>query len=432
MVWDPAAPGDDCLNLNVWTPDPGHTGLPVMVFIPGGMFEVGTGATYDGSRFARDGVVCVTINYRVGPEGFLLLEGGPPNLGLQDQVAALRWVRENIAAFGGDPDTVTVFGESAGAMSIGSLLAMPMADGLFRRAILQSGAADRVISADESLRIGRRLAARLGVPATPEAIASIPVERTIATAAALKGELLAMPDPSAWDVEVIASMLPWQPAVDGAVLPRRPIEAIRAGASAGVDVITGSNTEDWALFAMANGSLGRVTDESLAGPLAAGGFETAAAYGIEGERLDAYRAAYPDLPAGLVLAVIETDWWCRVPSLRLAEARVGQAGETFMYEFGWHSPIAADVGACHALELPFVFDTFDLGPNQMLGAMLGPEPPQELADAMHGAWVRFAATGDPGWPAYEPGRRATMRFDTVSRVVDDPRAFERALWGVGA
>ena len=145
MVWDPAEPGEDCLNLNVWTPDPGASGLPVMVWIPGGMFEVGTGATYDGSRFARDGIVCLTINYRVGPEGFLYLADGEANLGLQDQVAALEWVRENIAAFGGDPANVTIFGESAGAMSVGTLLAMPRAEGLFRRAICQSGAADRVI-----------------------------------------------------------------------------------------------------------------------------------------------------------------------------------------------------------------------------------------------------------------------------------------------
>src|SRR5512139_4097632 len=148
MVWDAAEPGEDCLNLNIWTPDPSATGLPVMVWIPGGMFEVGTGATYDGSRFARDGIVCVTINYRVGPEGFLYLADGDANLGLLDQVAALEWVRDNIAAFGGDPSNVTIFGESAGAMSVGTLLAMPCAAGLFRRAICQSGAADRVIPAD--------------------------------------------------------------------------------------------------------------------------------------------------------------------------------------------------------------------------------------------------------------------------------------------
>ena len=135
-----AASSEDCLNLNVWTPDPGAAGLPVMVWIQGGMFELSSTAAYDGSRFARDGVVCVVINWRPGAEGFLYLGDGIANVGLLDQVAALEWVRDNIAGFGGDPDNVTVFGESAGAMSIGALLAMPAARGLFHRAILQSGA----------------------------------------------------------------------------------------------------------------------------------------------------------------------------------------------------------------------------------------------------------------------------------------------------
>ena|SRR5829696_2827515 len=142
--WDVLIPergplGEDCLNLNIWSPDPGSAGLPVMVWIPGGMFEAGSGASYDGSRFARDGIVCVTINWRVGAEGFLYLGDGDVNLGLLDQVAALGWVREDIAAFGGNPANVTVFGQSAGAMSVGTLLSMPRAEGLFRRAIAQSG-----------------------------------------------------------------------------------------------------------------------------------------------------------------------------------------------------------------------------------------------------------------------------------------------------
>ncbi len=148
-----ASPGEDCLNLNIWTPDLGTARLPVMVWIPGSAFQYGTAATtfYDGSRFARDGVVCVTINYRVGPEGYLYLGGRDEdaNRALLDQIAALQWVRENIAAFGGNPENVTVFGESGGAMSIGVLLSMPRAEGLFRRAILQSGAAHPLISADD-------------------------------------------------------------------------------------------------------------------------------------------------------------------------------------------------------------------------------------------------------------------------------------------
>nr|WP_224760581.1 carboxylesterase family protein [Salinibacterium sp. ZJ450] len=174
-----AAPAEDCLNLNLWTPEPGATGLPVMVWIQGGMFELSSTAAYDGSRFARDGCVCVVTNWRPGAEGFLYLDDGIANVGLLDQVAALEWVRENIAAFGGDPRNVTVFGESAGAMSIGMLLSMPRAEGLFRRAILQSGAAHLVTPAVDARKIAEYLAEQLGVPATRAAIAAVGVDRLL-------------------------------------------------------------------------------------------------------------------------------------------------------------------------------------------------------------------------------------------------------------
>ena len=430
MVPDPAVPGEDCLNLNIWSPGAGSSGLPVMVWIPGGMFEVGTGASYDGSRFARDGVVCVTINYRVGAEGFLYLEDGTANLGLLDQVAALEWVRDNIAAFGGDPDNVTIFGQSAGAMSVGTLLSMPGAKGLFRRAIAESGAADRVVSADVALRIGRELAQRLGVPATRDAIAAVPFDRLIAAQSELKAVMLAHPDPTRWGTDVVASALPWQPVVDGEVIPGYPVDEIAAGAAADVDIIVGSNTEDWQLFAVTNGIVGQVPDEVLAGDIADNGYRAVAAYRMPPEEtLAAYRAAHPDADGGQLLSTIQTDWWCRIPAMRLADAHAHGQAATYMYEFAWPSPVANGLfGACHALEIGFVFDTLDKGPAQMLGPLLGIDPPRSLATAMHGAWVAFAKTGDPGWPKYELDRRATVRFDVTSRVVDDPRASERALW----
>ena len=338
MVWDPAEPGEDCLNLNIWTPDPAAHGLPVMVWIPGGMFEVGTGASYDGSRFARDGVVCVTINYRVGPEGFLYLADGYANLGLLDQVAALEWVRDNTAVFGGDPANVTIFGESAGAMSVGTLLAVPRAEGRFRRAIAQSGAADRVVPAENALRIGRELAARLGIEATRDTFAAVPPDRLLFAAAELKGEMVAEPDPARWGLAVVASMLPWQPVIDGDVLPAHPVDRIAAGSAARVDVMVGSNSDDWKLFVIANGSLDRVTDEILAGRVVDHGFETAAAYGIAADALAAYREEYPIAGSGELLAVIETDWWCRIPALRLAEAHASSSRGTYMYEFAWSAP----------------------------------------------------------------------------------------------
>src|SRR5438876_7691670 len=181
LLPEPALPGEDCLNLNIWTPDPGGAGLPVMVWIHGGAFSNGSGAIpqYDGSRFARDGVVCVTINYRLGADGFLYLDDGIANLGLLDQVAALAWVQENIAAFGGDPNNVTIFGESSGGMSVATLMAMPRATGLFRRAIAQSGAGHHVISPATAQRIGQYLAEKLGVEPAREAIGTVPIKRLV-------------------------------------------------------------------------------------------------------------------------------------------------------------------------------------------------------------------------------------------------------------
>jgi carboxylesterase type B len=359
----------------------------------------------------------------------MYLADGDANLGLLDQIAALEWVRDHIAAFGGDPDNVTIFGESAGAMSIGTLLSVPRADGLFRRAITQSGAADRVLPAEIGLRMSRFLAGQLGVEATREAMAAVPPDRMLMASAALKADLAADPDPARWGEAVVASLLPWQPVIDGHLIPEQPVERIARGASGGVDLMVGSNTDDWRLFVVANGSMERVTDAILAGPVREFGFEAAAAYGVSGEALAAYRSAYPDATPAEVLAAIETDWWCRLPAIRLAEAHASARAATYMYEFAWPSPaMGGTFGACHALEIPFVFDGLDLGFAQMQGALLGSEPPQGLADTMHRAWVDFATTGDPGWPRYDLDRRATMRFDVVSRVVDDPRSFERSLW----
>jgi para-nitrobenzyl esterase len=432
LLFDPAVPGDDCLNLNIWTPDPDAAGLPVMVWSPGGSFHFSSGGSYDGSRFARDGVVCVTINWRTGADGFLYLGAGDAgaNLGLLDQVAALTWVRDNIAAFGGDPDRVTVFGESAGAMSIGVLLAMARAEGLFRRAVLQSGAAHHVIAADDAARIGARFAEILGVPATREALAQVPVDRFLEAQAQVDAEVLASPDRARWGPEVVASTMPFHPVVDGDVVPDEPIARIAAGAAAGVDLLVGTNSDDWRMFPFLGGVVDQVTDEMLAGPVERYGSWSLAAFGLPANgALGSYREAHPGASPGDLLADVLTDWWVRVPAVRLADAHAPAPAGTFMYEFTWPSPaFDGRLGACHALEIPFVFDTLDLGRGQMMGGALGERPPQQLADAMHAAWVRFAADGDPGWPRYDLERRSVQRFGIEPRVVEDPYARERILW----
>lgn len=420
LIPEPVIPGEDCLNLNIWSSYPGQANLPVMVWIHGGAFANGTGATptYDGSRFARDGVVCVTINYRLGVDGFLFLGDDSANLGLLDQVAALTWVQENIAAFGGDPQNVTIFGQSAGGMSVGTLLSMPLAKGLFRRAIAQSGAGHHAIAPETARGIGQYLAERLGVAPTHEALAGVPVDRLLQAQVELSAEVFAHPDPQRWG-EVAANLMPFEPVIDGKTLPIRPIDALAAGAGADIDVMVGTTTEEERLFIVPNGSIDFITEEVLAG--------TVAAYGLPVEQTIAtYRAARPDARAGDLFEAIVTDWFFRIPAIRLAETHTRGSGSTYMYEFAWRSPqFDGRLGACHALELPFVFDTLD---KEGFEGLMGNNGPQSLADAMHAAWVSFATRGDPGWRQYDSTRRATMCFNITQELLNDPRSAERVLW----
>jgi para-nitrobenzyl esterase len=421
LLPDPIIPGEDCLNLNVWTPGTGGCGLPVMVWIHGGAFVNGSGAvpTYDGTRFARDGVVLVTVNYRLGVDGFLFFEDGANNRGLLDQLAALEWVQENIAGFGGDPGNVTVFGESAGAMSIASLLACPRSAGLFGRAILQSGAGHHAITPATARLVAGELGGRLGVAPTREELAAVPLDRLTAAQAEVTQEAQLAPDPQRWG-EIAANFMAFEPVVDGEVLSELPIRAIAGGAAPGVEVLAGTTSDEHRLFLIPNGVADGVEDAGVAG--------LAAAYGLDVEAaLRCYRAHAPGATPGEVLADVMTDWFFRIPAVRLCEARVAGGGRAFQYEFAWRSPqYDGRLGACHAIELGFVFDNLD----QETGVpMLGSDPPQQVADDVHGAWIAFATSGDPGWPAYDTGRRAVMRFHApASEVVGDSAAERRALW----
>jgi para-nitrobenzyl esterase len=349
--------------------------------------------------------------------GPLYLSDGVANLGLLDQIAALEWVQENIAAFGGDPFKVTIFGESAGAMSVATLLSMPRAKGLFHRAIVQSGTAHNVTSPSTATRIGRRLAEKLGVEAKREAIAATSPERVLRAQAQLRDDLLTHPDPAFWG-EVALISLPSQPTVDGETIPDRPIDRVLAGAAADIDLLVGGNTEETRLFLLSDGSIDRITDEVLLAMMAT--------YGLPAEpALSTYRAAHPGASVGDLFSAIQTDWYRRIPAIRLADAHATNASaSTYMYEFAWRSPqVGGRLGAAHGV-VPFVFDTLGLGTEPLLGS----DPPQSLATAMHAAWVAFAAGGDCGWPKYDPTRRLTMHFDTTWEVVDDPMAVALALW----
>lgn len=426
LLPEPDLPGEDCLHVNVWTPDTrgadspvdAREPAPVFVWIHGGSFQNGSNAVpvYDGAAFARDGVVAVTVNYRLGVDGFAHLDGAPDNRGLLDQVAALRWVRDNIAAFGGDPARVTICGESAGAMSVVTLTAMPAAEGLFHRVIAQSGAGHHVLHPGSATKITDALAGLLGVEPTAAALARVPLPALLAAHLDLVGIVGKDPDPAKWG-EVAANMMPFEPVVDGDSLPGVPHALIAAGQGADVDLLIGHNDDEHGLFLH---PLLDVVDEDQV-RLALAMFGAAdGAYETYAERTGSSR------PGDLLVAAV-TDWFFRVPALRLVEARLAHGRDSHVYEFGWRSPAhGGAMGACHALEIGFAFDTLDVPEGR---ALVGDAPPQALADDMHAAWVRFVVDGDPGWPSYGPERR-TRRFGghDDGAVLADPEPERRLLW----
>jgi para-nitrobenzyl esterase len=417
-VTDKVASGEDCLTLNVFAPAPGFGGgkHPVMVWVHGGAFIMGSGSTplYDGGSFAAEGVVVVTLNYRLGLPGLLYLGDLAPgraegNYALLDQVAALRWVAANIAGFGGDPDAVTVMGESAGAISIASLLAMPAARGLFHRAILQSGASALwPTSRADATGLARRVLGELGC--TVGQLAELPIERVLEVQARISEGI------------GVGSLAPY---IDEATLPAAPLELIRAGAAAGIPLLLGTNRDEWTLFEV---FLGEVTIDAFKAPLRA-------RLGSRIEPLlDAYRADRADRSDRLAWLDLVGDTVFRIPMIRLAEAQAALGAPVYAYRFDWRSPaFGGRLGAGHALELPFVWNRLDLPVSQIL---IGADAPrsQALATAVHATWVEFIKTGEPNrgglpaWPPYEATRRATLRIDRESEVVDDPGGAARALW----
>jgi para-nitrobenzyl esterase len=412
---------EQCLYLNVFTPAVDDKVRPVMVSIHGGGFTAGAGSIpwFNGSRLVRAGdLVVVTINYRLGALGFLSVEGfpGSGNNGIRDQIAALRWVKDNIAAFGGDPSNVTIFGESAGGMSVGTLLGTPSASGLFHRAIPQSGAASTVHSLDEAASVTARLMESLGVKSA-EALLDVPVDRLLAAQQAVA---------AAGDAET--SILPFRPVIDGVVVPAPPLDAVRAGAAADVPLLAGTTTDEWNLFAVMEAGRHPLDEARL--------LRRAARFAGDRARelVDLYRSSRPDATPSQVWAAVVTDWFFRMPAVRLASAQAGHQPHTYMYEFGYRSTaFDGALGACHAIDLPFVYDNLDAGGVAML---LGPvdEGTRALAAATSRAWLAMARTGVPAhdglpdWPQYSSESRPVMFLDRERTVVLDPGSQERQFW----
>jgi para-nitrobenzyl esterase len=422
-----AGRAEDWLTVNVWTPDITTSGLPVLVWIHGGAYLFGSSAeaVYDGHKFAMSGTVLVTCNYRLGVEGFAEIPGAPANRGLLDLVAVLRWVRENAAGFGGDPASVTVFGESAGAGAVAALLAMEDARGLFRRAIAQS-VPGTFFTPELAADITGAIAAQAGLPATYDALAAADPGVLAGASMAVTTRMKQFPR---WG-PVRLTDTPFSPVVDGTVLTRAPWRALLSGAARDVDLLTGHNRDEYRLFIVASGRLGKITDQEAATVLDAFAPGPAGTAG--------YRGSYPEAGAGSLFELAFSDWLFRMPTLHLAQAHAASGGRTFLYELRAGAPALDGVlGACHALDVPLVFGPGrpggprDPGGPGITDLLLGDHPPAgllALGDLMRGEWVRFASRGDPGWPAYGTRERITRIYDVPPDVGPYPEERSMRLW----
>ncbi|WP_315761611.1 carboxylesterase/lipase family protein [Sphingomonas sp. Y38-1Y] len=400
-------PGDDYLTLDVLRPA-GASGRPIMVFVHGGGFVLGAkdAPVQDGSSFARDGIVYVAINYRLGIDGFLPIPGVPTNLGLRDIVAALKWVNAHAEALGGDAANVTVFGESAGAMAIADLVTSPLAQGLFRRAIIQSGHGGMTRAVPVAERLTRKLAAVLKITPDRAGFAGVAPEAALDAMEKLAQPTARLDLRDEHGREPVFGISRFVPVHGDDVLPKRPHAALADGAGADIDVLIGSNAEEMNLYFVPTGVLPRIR-RSLAWWLLRrsqpGAWRVLNAYGAGRE------------PAGAVLLRALSDLVFRWPARRFAEEH---RGRTWMYEFEWGSPRYADqLGASHGMELPFVFDSLSTtsGPE----GLCGEAPPQALADRIHATWVRFATDGTLPWPQFSREQRHVHQL-AADRTIEEP------------
>lgn len=410
--------GEEWLTVNVWTPDLTASGLPVLVWFHGGAYLVGSGAdpVYDGTSLAMSGVVLVSCNYRLGFEGWADIPGVPANRGLLDQAAALRWVRKNVARFGGDPSNVTVFGQSAGAGSVAALLAMPAAVGLFRRAVASS-VPGTFFGPDLAAEVTAAIAEEAGVQPAYDALAALSPVSLVRASAAVTARMGEMPQLG----PVASTLTPFSPVVDGQVLPRSPWRALLSGAARDVDLLTGHNLDEFRLFIALGGRTGAIADADARDALAT--------FAPWPDGPVAYRRAYPDVTAERLYEIVNSDWLFRMPTLHLAQAHAASGGRTYLYELRAPAPAGGlMLGACHGLDVPLVFGTSGQGTAEFL---TGRRPPSEFAalgDLMRAEWVRFASRGDPGWAAYGTGNRTTRIYDMPADIVSYPEEKSMRLW----
>jgi para-nitrobenzyl esterase len=422
----PEPQSEDCLFLNIWTPASDDSSRPVMVWIHGGGFNMGSSSqpTYWGDVFAARGdVVLVSINYRLGLLGFLNLKeatGGKipasGNEGLLDQIAALKWVRDNIRAFGGNPSNVTIFGESAGGMSVGCLLAMPEAKGLFHKAIMESGTGVMARPLDSCAAVSRDFLKRSGLKNDDIAgLKALPVARILSI---LSDLTLAVP----------ARATPVAPVIDGTVIPGRPLEIARAGGGLKVPILVGNNLEEMKIMLLRLPDILKLDEAGLVsrmGPIVPEKYMSRLLETYKNARLKRGESIAPFE----ILSAVQTDISQRIPAVRLAEAYCQNGQPAFNFIFNWKSPALGGIlGACHTLELGFVFGKYR--DNQVYGSGPGLDV---LSGKIQDAWIAFARNGNPScdslgsWPVYYPGRKVMM-LGPACEVKDAPYEEERQLW----
>lgn len=420
------AEGEDCLVLNVWTPAVGGNSgskRPVMFWCHGGGFATGSGSSpdNDGTNLARRGdVVVVTVNHRLNVLGFGNLSEfsrdfeASGDAGMLDIVQALKWVRANISQFGGDPNTVTIFGQSGGGRKVETLLAMPSAKGLFHRAIIESGAAIKVVDRDVAVRDSEKLLAKLGIEKTNvRDLQRLPVEKIMAAYFAVMKE-----NPGA-DQSIVG----FSPTVDGKILPQHPFHPNASPVSADVPVMIGCTRTEMTLFSLNDASAFSLDDEAMRARV------KDLLGGEAPSMIDLYRKLNPGASPSDIYFLIASDYRYGAPTMKIAERRAGLGkAPVYLYYFTWETPVLGGrLKSPHTMEIPFAFD------NVKISARLtgGGADAMALADKVSDAWIAFARTGNPNtpklphWPAFNAQDRATMVIDNVSKMVNDPLREQR-------
>jgi para-nitrobenzyl esterase len=394
LIPEPSVAGESTLNLNVFTPVPGDTAaaLPVLVYIHGGGYTSGSPASpwYDGQAFNRDGVVTVSVSYRLGFDGFGHIPGAPSNRGVRDWLAALEWVQANITSFGGDPSRVTIAGQSAGGGAVLTLLGMPAAQHLFHGVWALSGALGD-IAPERARTLSAKLANLAGVAPTRDGFASVPEERLLE----LQAKAASGADPMAGIRTLLEEGLPWGPAIDGDLIPQSTLQSLRAGVGADKPLVLGATDDEFTMITDQNKGKLRFVPVALA----------LGRIGLDRTTRKAYLAANTETRSkgtAAILGRFMTDKMFRTAVVRIADIRSAASAdsETWAYRFSWSSPKMG--WAVHCLDVPFWFDCLDA---DGVTAIAGDAPPRRLAEAVHGSAVALIRDGAPGWPAWsaEPG-----------------------------